>query len=1707
MCSVPGFPTPGSEVPVLITGVNLNSRCGLVELWVNMDDGREHIYEQMREEIQIPKRKFDDSEGKPGDHCLVCIRSSWHRARIVSIQSEIYDVFLIDQGRPHTTTSEALAYGQSDSFLLPPEIESCILANLLSNENNWPERATKFLKSLPGKKFKGLVQDVLMPDRIILLDIPIVSKHICKGGVLKKIPADEFKGLVLKCLHLPKGEDSENCLITQEQSMNVSCQLEKHDQYFYPELLTDTAESVYVTEVINPQNIFCKLLIFSKAVKILSEQIHQHYEESSGLGLVQPLTCGDVCAARGLNGRWHRSLLKQNVTGDDAVEVLHVDEGITELVPAGDIKPLHGKFLRMPVVTYRCSLEGVKDQGTGWTTDQTDYLKSLLLHRTVIAKFDHHNISQDVYSVTIYEGNAECINTCFIQKAGLFRPSIVDVNGESEPISSSVLSSLEDKRCTDVLDNVNADGLQEETLPDSKSLAVNGWTEDVPSSGAVDIHIHKDGPEHPDLLIESNGHLSSGFHSEVQNYCGNGEITVGSSFTVNVSCIESLQKFWCQKTENMYSLRLLMQDLQEHYASVHPQPLTESIFVARNPINDMWHRARIIESHQSPVVDVRFIDNGQTQKVHLRDVHPIDPTFLRLNAQAFQCCLFNPNNPTSPTAVAWSDPALTEFQKFVDSGASSDFGLKCIVKAVTSDEEGLPLNVVDIETPSDSACKRCAQAEAQSYSYSTYNIEVGGQEKVWVTSSDSVNHFYCQLDRNSRMFKKVMDSVKQLVGQTRRTDHPLGLQSICLARYTDNQWYRGQVVEITPKLMVHFVDYGQTLVVRESDIFPFPTEASITRSAPVQAVPLGLLGVPEEVPQEVNQWFADCAINHSLTISVVAKGAKGKLIVELLDGSVNVNAEVRKMISQMTQQKMPRPIQEADQQLYKNAKHATEDRLMQELMNGSGLKEAEQNDVQCDNGLCAGGELNMSSVTISSVSPAEIKHDQTAREGRNQDLDVILEEKETVLAETFIQAGSSDSEASQLHSCPEEGVKICMYKRPNISPNMPEEVYASCIVGPDYFWCMYTNTEDLDMVSSLALEAGQAQQDITFPKTLGQGSPCLALFSSDNQWYRAQVIRKTNDTFHVLFIDYGNECDVNIKNVRPLPQSLLEKDPQAFLCSLNGFDESKGSWDDNVYDDFYTLLVDKPLKVTAIHIGDHSEIAVPQYAVQIQCENMIVNDEMVKYWKPVATEHVTTQNSRTENLPQDSQTVSSETNLDVSMGNANTCMRKNPNISKNNKEQVYASCIVEPHYFWCQYANTEELNEVSRLAQKAGQAPQDVMFPKTLHPNSPCLALFASDEQWYRAQVIHRVDDAFHVVFIDYGNECDVDSKDVKPLPQVLLDMAPQAFLCSLNGFVKSEGSWDEESYDDFYNLLVDKPLELTILNMEDHSEIAVPQYTVEIECDGVDVNAAMQKYWKPVAKESVLIGNPQTETLRQDGQAPNMTHLSVSKGHMNTDTYKEPNISKHKTEMVYASCIAEPHFFWCQYANTEELNTVSRLAKEAGRAPQDEMFLKTVGPGSPCLALFSSDEQWYRAQVIHRVDDAFHVVFIDYGNECDVDIKDVRPVPQSLLDWAPQAFLCSLNGFVKSEGSWCDEAYDDFYNLLSDKQLELTVFDMEDQSEIAVPQYAVVLECEGVIVNTKMAKHWKGLDTSHASVEVWDEVSRLYFTHFLEPYRPGNCF
>lgn len=1524
-----------------------------------MNSEIKHVYEQMQEEIQLPKRNFCGSEGKTGDLCLVSVDEKWHRARIVSMQDEKYEVFLIDRAQHHSTTSEALAWGKDESFILPPEIESCVLANVLSVETNWPERAANFLRSLPGKEFKGLVQHALMPDRTILLDLPTISKHLCKEGVAKKVPVGEFKNLVLKCLNLPEEDAIEP--MTTDQSLNACNQLENGDHYFYPELFTNTFESIRVTEVIDPGNIFCEVAIFAKAIKILTDQMNEEVKDKSGSEDSQPHTIGMPCAAKGVDGKWRRAVLKQQITSNDAsVDVFFVDEGKHELVQTTDIKKLDDRFLRMPVVTYHCSLEGVR-KDKEWAKEEIDRLKSLVLNQNIVARFERHILPEDSYSVSLYTPNAACINDYFLEKKDI---------------------------------EMNADAKQTFT----NKLILNGAAHEVASPSFFPKSLEQD---------SFTQNYSSPFSPMEMPLCD--LLTIGASVGVKISCIDSASKFWCQTSLCDKKLDVLMKDLQAHYASVHPKPLVESICVARNPDNNMWYRAKIIANQLSPDVEVRFIDYGQTKKVPLRELRPIDPTFLRLDAQAFQCSLFD-----LPATDA--NYATEEFHKFVDSCLAQNSGLKCVIKAVASDEEGMLLNMVDLQTQSESASQVLAEklaARPETYIQSSHNIEVNSTEKISISYSETVHSFYGQLDRNSQLFQQVQSDIEKIVTSSVPSDCQLAPNSLCIARYSDSNWYRGRVLETLPDFKVHFVDLGRTLALNKADIRPFPREASAVRAIPILAVPMGLFNIPEEIPQEINEWFAEKAAGYTFTMTVIEKSQDGMLMVELVDGSNSLNAQVREKIVD---------IQVENKHLCNVSKIAPVSNME---IDECQSEVAQQN----SSPKFKNGGLGMEDWILVDFEP---QNGTAVKESPEEIIETIAEQTSAM----EIDDENKPLPPNKITASSYKILSNSAYKKPILSFNKTQELHASSISSPDFFWCQCSNTGDLDKVTRLAQIEGKVAQDPFFPLLLLSGHPCLALYKSDNQWYRAQVIRKNQKTFSVVFVDYGNEEDIDYKDVRPLSASLLEVAPQAFLCSLDDTDGTEDKWDDVFFDKFYNALVDKPLKVKVLRMEQNSEVQMPQYTVQI--DDAGLHKLLQKYGISIVG--------------------------DAMNKNPKREMFSNPNILVNKTVKVYASSISGPGYFWCQYTNTGELDRVTKLAQKSGWAG-DPLFPETLAPGSPCLALYSTDKQWYRAQVISRKKDKFNVVFVDYGNEEKIRIFNVRPMPPRLMEIQPQAFLCRLENFDDDTTTWDDALYDAFHDLLLDKIIKLTILDMKHNEEVKVPQYTVQFD---FDVEKFCRQYVpKPVP--SIL------QTVSQNVQnASQDTPAKAPEVNLKTCKYNKPQLAMNKTVMAYASSISGPEYFWCQYRDTAELNEIDRLAQNEGRTQHDPNFANNLIPGSPCLALFSDDNVWYRAQILSKSQDKFSVLFIDYGNEADVTVKNVRPMSSRLLEALPQGFLCCLEGFDLTKGAWDDKVYDHFYSLLVDNLLTVTPSCSVENPDTKLPQFVVQIQCRSMAVNKAMLKYWK---------------------------------
>ncbi|XP_076873578.1 tudor domain-containing 6 [Brachyhypopomus gauderio] len=1611
MCSIPGLPLPGSRVSVLITRVNLNPLCVLVEFWGNFDQDRRLSYQRMKKEIQYPKVVFNETEGNPGDLCLVRIYETWYRARIVSRNASDYSVFLIDEGRTLRASTSTLAWGQTDFFYLPPEVEFCVLANVLplSPENRWSPMALEFLKTFCGRTVMASVQDVIVPQRTFLLDIPCLSKQMYEMGFVKKLSNERFKDFVTKSLQDCSGSvEPQKTTALRNERVEVIEQTEKQQWYMYPELQTETVETVVVTEVTNPLRVFCQLKVFSQELKKLTDQLTQHFEGRVGTHFARVENLGTPCASRGNDGKWYRSVLQQVMSSNNVAEVLHVDYGKKQFVQVEHVRPLPPEFFRMPVVTYVCSLHGVVDRGVGWTAPQIDYLKSLLLNRTVIARFEYQSLSEGVHYVTLYGDENTNINSLFgsREKCTVDPKSHGDYTVQKSPTEKCQISVKAHKESTDptnlgdskgnkpvfftaclspntshvavvqhvdspskfwiqtqeygdefdhlmvalgelYTDPTSAEGLirkpvvglvcvaksQDDVfyraaiskvvnkqvevffldygnteLVDCLSLrelpleyqklpalaikcALYGikpncehWDQKTTSffSKAVQdkvLNVHVLAKSQDTHVVQVMDPLSDGEQDLTKLLCNAGLadratlgktlsnpivkpcssvmqtsdiiqtsavsqsssslarprsafkeylFPIGSLVEVTVSYIESPNDFWCQKANNKESLKLLMQDLQEYYANSEFHPPLEAACVARNPDNGMWYRGLVIQKHQTPHMTVLFVDYGQTKKVALHDLRHIDPAFVKLKGQAFRCSLYNLNHPASCFTSAWSPDATMQFREFVDTATSMNIDLKCTVYAVMYNAQKVVFNVVDLETPFQSVCSLliqrgladCAPSKKavlhpfhlDSYYFSTHGIKTGSEEDVSIISVTNVNHFFCHLRRNSVQVEELATKVNNICRQLENIECPKTFGKVCFAKYTDGLWYRGQIKSTKSSIVVYFVDYGDTQEVQKADLLPVPFEASEIMSVPVQAIECGLSGMPDNVPDEVNNWFENFVIDRSLKALVVAKEQDSKLIVELYDGTIQVNAAIKEKFhveserKEITKKRFLAKDMDACSKPHYRIENGSDDKAPGKKKTEIGEDGVQRFKREKEPQWTCGPWKTQNSDGL--VATPKKSHDGDTR-GKVQQME------------------SNHQEESHGESTEQNGLQPANLPLKVVKPGQKTEVFISHCNSPLSFFVQLVSdeTEIYSMVEKLNNDQAEFVP-VTF-SDIHEGDLVSAVFPDDNCWYRA-VIRKApcNDIVGVEFIDFGNSAEVSVSKIGRLDRSFFLHPRYSIHCSLTGVlyvDDSE-----------MTSSFKKEMEENADGlVCTFIKLSGSVWEVSLEAHGLLLGSSCSR-------------DTAVADAPKSPVTEQEPSPI-------NPCTYKSPDISSGQMIAAYATFISGPHLFWCQYAETENLQEISDIIQKAGNAMETkALSEELLSVGSGCISLFAEDELWYRAKVTSREHDTLSVLFVDYGNESKVKVSEVRPLPSEVSDFPPQAFACQLDGFDVSEGFWNDGANDHFFELIIDRLLEVTILKLGSSHDVESPHF-VKLECDKLVINDAIKSFWHQCGEKTSL--------------------------------------------------------------------------------------------------------------------------------------------------------------------------------------------------------------------------------------------------------------
>lgn len=1637
MCSAPGLPEVGSSATVHITKVNLNPQTVLVEFGGSLNHGQEsrEAYQQLKD-IEVPRKRQHTFEGKPGEVCLVYEDRTWHRARILSKSEHEYKVFLIDDGKLLWASSEVLTKCPRNLCSLPSKVELCVLANMspLCLESAWSVAASKFIRSLCGKDISGCVQDVIMPSRIIILDIPSVSKQMYELGFARKMPNEDFKSLVMHSLHLPRRNPSIQLdLVTTNGQKEHPSDPDKLHQYLYPELLPGTVEIVTVTQVIHPLKIYCKLRVFSQELKKLGDQLHEYYEDSFSAQMPMLLYDGSPCATKGSDGKWYRSVLQQNNVSD-VVKVFHIDYGIGDFVKLCNIRPLSGRFFKLPVVTYACSLHGVIDKGMGWRTEQIDYLKSVVLDQVLVGKFERHSENEGVYYITLY-GN----------------------------------------------DNVNVN--------------------------------------------DTFGHREQCLSTTERN-CGD-------------QTLETLNKV---AHKNMY----------ETVRSLDSTALTEC----------------------SDSLDVVTVARPSKTGKNL-------------------------------------EPAAPPFQ-------------------------------------------------SETYVVSPPKTEVGAKEKVRITCVQSVNQFYGHFAQNSDTVRKMTKDIQQLCRKPLQAKFSLYPKMMCLAKYADGLWHRGQIELMHPKILVQFVDYGDLVVLDKSDILPLPPKASAIVSIPIQAVQFELFSVTLPKPCELNKWFKNYATDCMFTV-IVKQISSGKLSVEMYDEKTNLNLKIKEQWNQTTKRKgsnvgkgrekartfnksseavesrgvrdnfsnsqVPKPVVQGtlEQNVQTMTSHTTghnrarpnvlqqqvpchypklTDLPSRALEAGYGsdiyvshcnspsnffvqlasdedeifsildkLNSAPLSDTPVELDLLQSGDLVVAEYPVdgawyravvqnkkkgmvqvqfidfgneATLLPLKIrqlgkqflstprfsihctledgrrgKRDWTQEEittfkkaaGENGEKKIQCKFTREVGSAWIVNLDLKDwalSNAAFKSGAHTEDTQSLAFKEPAVTQGKIVDAYASSIVGPNYFWCQFKNSEELDQISLLAQEIGNSSQTKPIQTDQLRQGPCLALFS-DQLWYRAQVINTHSKTVSVLFIDYGNESDIDVDFVKSLPTKLLESPPQAFLCQLDALGSIDGTWSDAAADKFFELLVDEPLKVTIQNRVMSSDLPnCPQYNVLVECNGLVVNDVMKDYWcgpKPQVCSEVTEDAKTKPSASKDSFGVTSfETvqkdnapKLNSNSGASNDVKSDlrsfDPQVSQNElvaaeiQEQsltyttltaelsgqclpqavdlpsrmiepgkvseVYVSHINSLTSFFVQLVGDENtLFSLTELLNSHQPSEKDDIHASSVQQGSLVKAMFSEDDSWYRAVVKDTTENGtIQVEFIDFGNEATVSLLKIRRLDEQLLSY-PRFSIhcsCSLDDRFKAQKGMKEQMF--LFKKIFGEPGENTLsckFIKEDGITWEVKMTPSGSTSDSSEKWDSLNLNASPVASEHVK------ETFQP--------------------LFKKPDVSLGQTVEAFASCIVGPDYFWCQFSNSEILDQITLVAQEYGDSSETQPIkLDNLDPGSPCLARFCDDQMWYRAQVINKGTNTVSVLFVDFGNESETSEGSVKALPCDLLESPPQAFLSRLEEFDPSKGSWDSAATDNFYELLVDKPLKVTVRCIDTTTDPNRPPYSVKVESPQCLVNELMMKFWSG--------------------------------
>ncbi|XP_067400805.1 tudor domain-containing protein 15 [Emydura macquarii macquarii] len=908
-------------------------------------------------------------------------------------------------------------------------------------------------------------------------------------------------------------------------------------------------------------------------------------------------------------------------------------------------------------------------------------------------------------------------------------------------------------------------------------------------------------------------------------------LSIGSTVKVKITVAISPSKFYCQILKWQKGLEDLTTTMTFHYEAVSREnvPSCDSFgaLCAAKRQKGQWHRGVIQQLLSDDQVKVWFMDFGNSEAVLSKHVLKLQPEFTSLPMITFPCAL----SCFSDQSEVVRNSQLKEFKQALlgQTAVYASIDLfnanECLYYVTLHSQESeinakypqqinevaqacslnSNTNITNILGDIKANEEICVSVESfignteqvgncliekdppLSIYCKTVEMEIDSVHVAFVEYVLNPSNFWIQTNDCHSEFQALMKNIADVYNgcgiNDKIVENPKpGL--LCCARYSkDMEYYRGLITEVSSvNIDVYFLDFGNTDTVPFHDVKTLLPEfcnlpALAMHCALAHAFPIEDVWVKKET-----DFFKKIVFDKPLLLYVIAK-QNDKYIVnaQFMDG-----LEQMDVVTLMVQAG------------YAEYWEVKSDSLLNFVKNSKGLNSKNKNK-KCINtpGTCvipkskisATGNIYQNRQLLNTFS------------GARESLASFPSRESSLSKKHYIISGKSDPTSP--------------YKELVFKPGAVLDVICSHIISPSDFSCQLKSK--LPELINLMEQIQRCYEVHSIPYKTGQIA-CVAKHSKDGKWYRAAVLKQVSkNEVDVIFVDYGNQERVLLKDLQAVLPDFLTFESQAFRCRLknvNGLSQSDlFIWTKEACRDFGNFISASSGLLTCII-----------YALILIRSNCLCN------LVDLQTPFIGAQQFLTEQSHGQSQFIVVTNALKPSFFLYSFCY-SSFNLKIGSEEEVYITHIYSLTKFYCQLnRNTEIIDKLMKKVAEISKTPNSLEYD--ISKIRLCIAKYFEDGLFYRALASSMGSSSYLLVyFVDFGNKQVVEKDKVMPIPVHATDLLltpMQAIKCYLSDLREREipveiNRWFEENF-------MGKPLQAVVVSRESDGQIGVELYDGHIQ-------------------------------------------------------------------------------------------------------------------------------------------------------------------------------------------------------------------------------------------------------------------------------------